>query len=343
MSLELLLALQEAHAFDHAPLRHDLGVYHVPFGELTTVTSPEDRLAGAAQRGESTVVVGRPGSGKSSLIEHVLGPASRHVAPILIPVSGEPPDLAASVQGVAGLIVQTIVDQSDLSTRESGTALEGAAATRQLTAPSRTTGLSLGGSWMGAKLSAEVKRQVPPSLELPRTAQSTLEVVDRLLELIQQDDLIPLLVFDDTDRWFRGGGDEHRDVARAFFSRVLPELRQRPAGMVLAAQTSYFADEELAGILRSTIENRIDIPALTSKGALGRILASRIEAHTDEGATLESVVDSAALDRLYGLYAGEFDGALRDVIRTMHVALTEACDNRFPRVTVELIDQAAAW
>ena len=31
MSIELLIRLQEAHAFDHAPLRHDLGVYHVPF------------------------------------------------------------------------------------------------------------------------------------------------------------------------------------------------------------------------------------------------------------------------------------------------------------------------
>ena len=34
MSIELLIRLQEAHAFDHAPLRDDLGVYHVPFEKL---------------------------------------------------------------------------------------------------------------------------------------------------------------------------------------------------------------------------------------------------------------------------------------------------------------------
>lgn len=144
MSNQVLLDLQAAHAFDAAPLRHDLGIYHVPFGELTDVDSPEDRLRGVADRGERTVVVGRPGSGKSSLIEHVLGPTAERVAPILVPVSGEPSDLAGNVQGVAGLIIQTIVDHSHLPERDRTSALKSAASTRSIQPSTRTNRLTVG-------------------------------------------------------------------------------------------------------------------------------------------------------------------------------------------------------
>jgi energy-coupling factor transporter ATP-binding protein EcfA2 len=341
MSHQVLLDLQAAHAFDAAPLRHDLGIYHVPYGELTGVDSPEDRLRGVADRGERTVVVGRPGSGKSSLIEHVLGPTAEGVAPILVPVSGEPSDLAGNVQGVAGLIIQTIVDHSHLPERDRTSALESAASTRSVQPSTRTNRLTLGGAWMGAELKAAIDQQVPPTLELPRTAQASLEVVDQLLTLIQGDHLMPVLVFDDTDRWFRGD-DQHERTAQAFFSRVLPELRERPAGLVVSMQSAYLDDDTLSGDLRATFETRIDIPALTSTDALARVLQSRVVAHAGDVA-LSEVIDQAAVDRLYDLYHTDFAGALRDVIRTAHVALTEACNNRFPTVTVELIDQAAAW
>ncbi|MCZ7532453.1 MAG: hypothetical protein M5U23_03435 [Acidimicrobiia bacterium] len=341
MSHQVLLDLQAAHAFDAAPLRHDLGVYHVPFGELTGVDSPEDRLRGVADRGERTVVVGLPGSGKSSLIQHVLGPAADGVAPILVPVSGEPSDLAGNVQGVAGLIIQTIVDHDNFPERDRTTALESAASTRLVPPSARTSRLSLGGAWMGAELKAAVNKQVPPTLELPRTAQASLEVVDQLLTIIKADELMPVLVFDDTDRWFRGD-DQHERTAQAFFTRVLPELRERPAGLVVSMQSSYLDDDTLSGDLRATIETRIDIPALTSTEALARVLRSRIVAHAGDMA-LSQVIDQVAVERLFDLYQTDFTGALRDVLRTTHVALTEACNSRFPTVTVELIDQAVSW
>ncbi len=342
MSIDLLLELQGAHAFDHSPLRADLAVYHVPFGELTgDDPSPEHDLAGMTLRGERTVVVGSPGSGKSSLIEHVLGPMFEGVAPIWIPVSGEPADLASNVQRVAGLVVQTIAAHASLSDSERASARRAAAPIQRTDATDNAT-FRLSGGWLGTELSAALTRQAPPGLDLPQGAQATLEVADQLLLTIQGAELMPVLVFDDTDRWFRGAELGHRDVAEAFFARVLPELVQLHAGTVIAAQESFLESEPLRGYIRKSIENRIDIPMLASTEALALVLHARVAAHA-QGHSLEEVIDPAALDRIYELYSGQFDGALRDVIRTVHVALTEACNNRFDTVTVELIDGAAAW
>ncbi len=350
MSLELLLDLRSEHAFDASPLRHDLGVYHVPFEELAPDAAPERLLAGATRRGERVAVVGRSGSGKSSLIEHVLGPAAVGVAPIALPVFGEPATVVRSVQAVAGLLIQTLADHAALDEAEAKAAVEAAGPHRAVLRAGRIAGLTVAGGWMGAELRAEVRRQAPPGLDLPRTAQATLEVVDNLLRAISSDDLMPILVFDDTDRWFRtvGGTVDHRDLALAFFGTVLPELRQRPAGIVIAAHETYLATEALADHLRQSIELRIDIPALPGPDALGRVLHSRVLAHTspDEPAAappLSEVLDSAALAHLYRLYVEDFDFALRDVLRTVHVAVTEACDGGFDLVTRELVDRAAAW
>lgn len=161
MSIELLLKLQEAHAFDHAPLRRDLGVYHVPFNKLVPEENPEAILAGVARRGERAAVVGQSGSGKSSLIEHVLGPLTPGIAPIAVPIFAEPDDIVTKVQSVAGLIIQTLTDRADLGDEERADVLEGASAKRTVTRRRRITGLSLGGTWMGVGLQIEIKRQVP--------------------------------------------------------------------------------------------------------------------------------------------------------------------------------------
>ena len=200
---------------------------------------------------------------------------------------------------------------------------------------------------MGVGIQADVKRQVPPNTELPITTQATLEVVHQLLTIIQKDDLMPVLVFDDTDRWFRNVGSSvsYQDLALAFFGTVLPELRQLPTGMVVAVHTNYLKDTELADHLRASIELRVNIPELTSANALGKVIHSRVIAHTsDDPATppLGAVISPTAVDRLHELYHRESPGTLRDVIRTVRVAVTDACNGGFDTVTPELIDQAAA-
>lgn len=348
MSLDLLRRLRAVHAFDHAPTRHDLGVYHVRFEELAPNGSPEENLASAARRGERIAVVGPSGSGKSSLIEHVLGPTEPGIAPILLPVFRESVEVVTSVQAVAGLIIQTLVDYADLTDTGRRDALRRAAPKRVVSSRSRT-GVSVGGSWMGAGLSIGVRRQAPGDMVLPRTAGATLETVHQLLTAIQEDDLMPILVFDDTDRWFRSVGHKvsHHDLALAFFGRVLPELRQLPAGLVVAAHNNYLEREDLAGHLRDTIEGRIDIPTLDSVYSLGKVVHSRVIVHMspdrpEEAPPLSEIADDDVLGRLYDLYRDGFAGSLRDVIRTVHMAVTDACNARFESITPSLIDQATA-
>ena len=86
MSSELLAHLAECVAFDGSPSFNDLGAYHVEFDQLTGSGRVEARLADAVRRGERTALIAPSGSGKTSVISHVLCPTVEGVAPIVIPV-----------------------------------------------------------------------------------------------------------------------------------------------------------------------------------------------------------------------------------------------------------------
>lgn len=348
MSLVLFQHLQEARAFDSSPLRHDLGVYHVPFSELGSDEAPEQTLVSAARRAERLMIVGPSGSGKSSLIEHALGPMVERIAPILVPVAGESGDVVTNVQAVSGMIIQQIVQHADLTDTERKDAMRWASSQRPLDPETRLSGFSAGASWMGTGLGTDIKRQVPHNTVLPNTASGTLEIVDQLLATIQKDDLIPVLVFDDTDRWVRGvvaGDTDHHDFAMGFFGKVLTEIRQLRAGLVVAAHDKYLENNQLKDYIGNVVENRINIPILNSVDALGKVILSRIVVHrptsdTDSIPSLDEVMTTDALSELYQLYQKEFSGSLRMVVRTMHVALADACNGGFEIITPDLIHQA---
>ena len=71
-----LATLRDRYVFESTPQRHNLAALHVPFDHLVGNERTEARLRGAVQRNESSAVIGASGSGKSSLIAHVLSPAT---------------------------------------------------------------------------------------------------------------------------------------------------------------------------------------------------------------------------------------------------------------------------
>lgn len=127
MSAELLLALQEAHAFDPFPVRDDLGIYHVPFRELAGDDHIEETLGDGCRRYERIAIVGDSGTGKSSLTASVLGPLAVGVAPVVVPVAIEPNETVSEPRAmfahIAAVIARVAADAASLSATEREQAL----------------------------------------------------------------------------------------------------------------------------------------------------------------------------------------------------------------------------
>jgi len=348
VSAELLLALQEAHAFDPFPVRDDLGVYHVPFSKLAGDGHVEQALGDGCRRFERIAIVGDSGTGKSSLTASVLGPLAEGVAPVVVPVAIEPNETVSEPRAmfahVAAVIARVAADAAALSPSERDEALARLTAQRPVGRVGGRT-LRLGGGWMGATVSAELAKQAGPPQSLDRSAAETLEVVEQMLATIHAEGLVPVLVFDDTDRWLSGSFREHDELARSFFGRVLPALAGLRCSVVVAVHRRYLADEALRADIDRILETLIELPALRDPAAVGAVLQSRVHAHrADEGAVITDILTTDAIERLFELYRTGLRGELRGVLRTAHVALADACDSGADLITTHLIDAAfAAW
>ena len=155
MTANLLLTLQEAHAFDPFPVREDLGVYYVPFSELTGDAHIERALGDGCRRYERLAIVGDSGTGKSSLTASVLGPLAEGVAPVVVPVAIEPNETVSEPRAmfahVAAVIARVAADAAALSSTEREQALARLTSQRPV---GRVGGrsLRLGGGWMARRM-----------------------------------------------------------------------------------------------------------------------------------------------------------------------------------------------
>ena len=345
MSLDLLRRLQQGGAFDPAPVRHDLGVYHVDFSRLVPGTSPEDTLASAVRTMDRIALVGRSGSGKSSITASVLGPLAEGLAPVVVPLAMEPGKLVTEPQALFAHLVDTLgsyAREAWLIDDEARDDAVLAAAPERVIGRTGDRSLRLSAGWMAGDVAAELRRQGSAGTRARRSARETLEVLYQMLRIIEGAGLVPVLVFDDTDRWLRGAFAHPESLLRSFCGRVLPELRDLPCSIVMAVHRTYLDDAEVRDLLGRTLTTRIDVPQVASAEAIGSILHSRVVAHGPDRAGIDDVIDADAVGRLYEHYRARTLPDLRAVLRTAHTALAEACDDRHERITAPMVDAAVA-
>jgi hypothetical protein len=198
--------------------------------------------------------------------------------------------------------------------------------------------------WMGAQLGAELARQAEQARSISRSATETLETVHQMVEIIRQESLVPVLVFDDTDRWLSGSAYAGSEgIVTSFFGRVLPDLAELRCALVVAVHRTYLDDPLTRTAIQRTLDTPIEVPSLKSARAIALVIASRIRAHTEPDGSYASVRDvltESAIDRLFGHYTRGLRGELRGVLGAVHIALAEACDGRSELIGPELIDDA---
>lgn len=341
MSLEELLAVQEAHAFDDAPTRHELGWYHVPFQDLTGTAPIEDTLLAASRRRERIAIVGESGSGKSSLINGALGPLAPDIAPVVVPVAAEPRTTIGEPRSMFSLIGSAIVrharEAGAVSDRRADDVLAETTEDRRVgRAPERARRYGFG--VLGANVSADVTKQFQEQPTVPRSAHEVLATVAQMMAMLRDPgEMVPVLVFDDTDRWL---GEADLTTRREFFGRMLPSLRELPCSLVVAIHRRYLTDDDLRADIERALEGRINIPRLPGVDAMSAVLGARTQAHCE--IDVGNVISPSGLDRIFEIYEAGLRHELRGVLKTMHVALAEACDAGADRITDRHIDAAIA-
>lgn len=340
---ELLVRLQDAHAFDPAPRHGELWRHHVPFDAMTGTRRCEHALEQALRRGERVALVGQSGAGKSSVAAYVLGPLVEGLAPLRIPVSVEDPAVATDPVAFAGHLVRTVARYVEQAHPGDRGRLEALVEPKR---PRRLTKVSVTPHWLGAsvELAAELASVTSQPAPARHPAQEVIETARAVLDLIAHHGLRPVLVLDDTDTWLSGMvGARASELRAGFFGRITRLLAEELAhAAVLAVHHNYLRTPEYpraSGFLDTTIR----LPAVPDVEGLARILGHRIE-QSAPGVAATDVVSAEALERLMAHYTkrGRGRDIRRRILYVAHTALARACDDEADAVGARHVELAIA-
>lgn len=330
MSRESLAKLQEAHAFNPAPLRGELHELHVPFDRMTGGRGCEKLLGDALRRGQRVALVGISGSGKSSVTQSVLGPLVEGLAPLPISVAIERPEIAQDPAKFVGHLVQLMGHWVASAMPQQ------ARRRREITKPGgssrRTTRqrFSIAPEWLSAKVELAYELQ-QASAQTPLSSGQRMDQARQLLDLIRADDLQPVLVLDDTDKWLNTSWQPDAATIRAaFFGRVIRVLAEDlSTAAVLAVHPTYLddADYQAATVF---LDTTIHLPSIPRTRAVGQILGRRAALAldlADERSALGQAIAPSAVSELFDNYSRHRPDMRRHLLLTTHAALAIACDD----------------
>ena len=344
MSRNALRTLVGERAFNATPRLDDLNALHVTFESMVPGCYVEGRLDGSARRGDRVALIAGSGCGKSSLVSHVLGPIATGVAPILVPVHALESDARR-----AGSVADAVIAQLRL---QAGPASDAAMEfdrvqgdQREVThSTSQERSIAAGFmSWMSLARSREISQQTANHERIPLSAK--IEVIEQCLRGIRSDDLVPVFVFDDTDRWT---DPEQGAVVRGFFGEGIRWLAELRASVVVATHSRYLEANHDAAETLTFLDTRVEIPRVPSVDQLARVLERRVQVHGVEPAggedvlSLAEVMTEPAVEELFSQYTTR--GSLRVTLQIAHVALIEAADAGVDVITHHHISAASqAW
>jgi len=312
-----LATLRDNYVFESTPQRHDLGALHVPFDDLVGNARTETRLNGSIRRGERAALIGASGSGKSSVMAHVLGPAAAGVAPLIVPLAAMPGSTLDTPSHLVDHLIATVARQAT-----HGATLDAVAETADRTETTTTTnrgGIAAGWGWINGELAREVKRQT--EIERNATFADKTDILAQVLDIITTNSLHPVLVFDDTDRWLSDGGPK---LVNQFFGEGLRWLLELPAGLAVAVHPNYFDTAPQAELLQY-LDTQITILRLESAASIESIYTRRIEQFTlIDNPDLTTVIDTEAFNAIHHIY--DTTSSLRRAIHVTHTAVHDALD-----------------
>ncbi len=270
---EVMSLLRDAHAFSGGRVGSELPARHVPFDQLTGRHLFEEAIAREWRTGSTVVVRGESGTGKSSVVEFVLGEGEEEFLPIRMRLGQrrevgavtEPADFARELARVITRMAQDVTGQTRMGVEQ--------AARSQDRGRRDRAGISFNLGLIRIDLATEVEKVA--------RVQGELDDVDRaltLLDVLREDGRHVVLVLDDLDQFFASEiqGEEAATIRAAFMKRIvrfLPELR---TAVVIAAQPRHTE----GGAWRDAqdfVNLVVDIPGLPDVAAVRRILERRIE------------------------------------------------------------------
>ncbi len=344
MSRDALRTLVQRRAFNPTPRLDDLGGLHLTFESMVPGCHVEGRLEGSARRGERVALIAGSGCGKSSLVSYALGPLATGVAPILVPVHALESH-ARRAGSVADAVIAQLRLQATPATEATTEFDRVQGEQREVThSTSRESGISAGlMSWMSLTRSREISQQTANHERIPLSAK--IEVIEQCLRGIRSDALVPVFVFDDTDRWI---DPEQGAVVRGFFGEGIRWLAELRASVVVATHSRYLDTNHDAAETLTFLDTRVEIPPVPSVDQLGRVLERRVQVHGVEPVggeavlSLAEVITEAAVEELFSQYTTR--GSLRATLQIAHVALVEAADAGADAISAHHIEAATqAW
>lgn len=249
MSREILEKLRDATAFKPKPPDFELAIAHVHAGEVGIPHAIDARVLNAMITDDEafTIVIGPPGSGKSSLLAATADAARREGSPVALPLKVP---VAHHIEPLtADLLVKAIAQSLAYELRGQLTArdrkkLERALATTITTA--RQSGglagsLSAGPPGLKAGIAAAIgKDLITLTSNADWRAGGPVQTLLALRDLTAAHDTRLVVIFDDTDVW--SVGDREMATRAGSFFLALRFLLQCPEVSILVAIQTHWTE-----------------------------------------------------------------------------------------------------